>query len=319
MVLPDTPPEEVNLYKKYIPRITALCCAASIILWIGINTERNFETWDAYRKWGAPSPDDIWNGAYWGLITTNFLHVTILHITFNLYWFWRFGKKIEFESSIFFYIAFILSAGLISSITELAFSETTGIGLSGIGYAFFGFLLVKRNTEGAYANFIDKRIVFLFIIWLLLCYVLTLANIYQVGNAAHIGGFLWGLLIAKISKYKKRSQLAISTAVLAVFSITIFWNPWSIEWLSNKAYNLHKEQKLDEAKVLYRKILVRDKDNELAKVNLKIIIVDSLSKAAYSAHNNEDYHEALRLYKEILEMDPDNKWAKENMDMLPVK
>ncbi len=63
-----------NTFKKYIPVFTAICCLTSIILFIGINLEENLDTWDVYKKWGAPSVTDIFNGDYWGIITSNFLH-----------------------------------------------------------------------------------------------------------------------------------------------------------------------------------------------------------------------------------------------------
>src|SRR5215218_3895114 len=132
-----------KIFKKYIPIVTASCCLTSIAIFIGINLEGKLDTWEAYKKWGAPSASDIFSGDYWGLLTTNFVHVEIWHIAFNLSWLWIFGKKIEFETNKVFYAFLILSSALVSSLAQLAFSDTTGIGLSGIGYALFGFLYVK--------------------------------------------------------------------------------------------------------------------------------------------------------------------------------
>lgn len=51
-------------FKKYIPVVTAICCLISIALFIGINLEGTLDTWEVYKKWGAPSVTDIFNGDY---------------------------------------------------------------------------------------------------------------------------------------------------------------------------------------------------------------------------------------------------------------
>src|SRR5689334_18203104 len=144
-------------FKKYFPIVTAICCLACVVLFIGINTESKVNDWEAYKKWGLPSSQDIFNGSYWGLITSNFLHVEIWHIGFNLYWFWIFGKKIEFETSKVFYGILILSSALVSSAAELAFSDYTGIGLSGIGYSLFGYIFLMSKTTESYRDYLSKR------------------------------------------------------------------------------------------------------------------------------------------------------------------
>ena len=195
-----------NTFKKYIPVFTAICCVTSIALFIGINLEGQLDNWDVYKRWGAPSAADIFNGDFWGLFTSNFLHVEIWHIAFNLYWFWQFGKKVEFETKKVFICFFILSSALASSLGELAFSGTTGMGLSGIGYSFFGFLYVKSKTTDEYKNYIDKKTVNFFLFWLVLCFILTRTGTWTVANAAHVCGLLWGLLLAYISKYDRFVQ-----------------------------------------------------------------------------------------------------------------
>jgi membrane associated rhomboid family serine protease len=258
-----------NTFKKYIPIITALCCTISIILFIGINFEGKLDNWDAYRIWGAPSLIDIFTGDYWGLITTNFVHVELWHIAFNLFWLWRFGKKIEFETNKAFYLFFILSSALVSSLAQLAFSDTTGIGLSGIGYGLFGYLYVKDKTAEEYKNYLDKNTVGLFIFWLVLCVILTKIGIWTVANAAHIGGLLWGALIAYTSKHDKYIRWGSRFIYMALLTILIFHGPFSTSYLSYKAYELHRSQKVDEAIEAYRQILKRDPDNEFAKENLR--------------------------------------------------
>lgn len=305
-----------NTFKKYIPVVTAICCLISIVLFIGINLEGNANNWDVYKKWGAPSVADIFSGDYWGLITSNFLHVEIWHIAFNLYWFWIFGKKIEFETNKGFYVFLILSAGLVSSLAQLAFSDSTGMGLSGIGYALFGYLFVKSKTAEKYKNYLDKNTVNLFLLWLVLCVVLTRTGVWSVGNAAHIGGLLWGGLLAYLSKHEKYIQWMAGFSYIVILIILIIYSPFSTAYLSYQVYELHQNQKADEAIEVYKKILERDPDNEFAKVNLKQLELHQLEQKAFELHTKQKYSEARKLYKQILTIDKDNQWAKENLNKL---
>lgn len=306
-------------YNRYLPIITAICCIICITLFVGINLETNRENWDMFRKWGAPPETDIFNGDYWGLITSNFLHTEIWHIAFNLYWVWIFGKKIEFELGKLNFAVFVLSAALVSSLAQLAFSDSAGIGLSGIGYALFGFLLIKSRTSEKYKNYLSKRTINLFLLWLVLCIFLTRTGILNVGNAAHIGGMLWGLLLAYIPKYDKYMQWSASFSYLALLIILVLHSPFSVAYLSYRAYELHKSQKTDEAVEVYQKILKANPDNEFAKENLKQIEIFELQKKAYDLHNERKYQEARQVYQRILSLDKNNHWAKDNLSTLPIE
>lgn len=273
-----TLPTTDTSFKKYLPLLTVLCCLTSIILFIGINLEQKSDNWEVYKRWGLPYVTDIFNGSYWGLITSNFLHTELWHIASNLYWLWIFGKKIEFESKRSFYVLLILSSALVSSLSELSFADTTGMGLSGIGYSFFGFILVKSKTTEAYKSCLDKRTIQLFIFWLFLCIILTQTKVWNIGNAAHIGGLLWGMTLAYISKFDNYKQWSIGLLLVTILASSIFWNPFSTSWLSHQAFELHKNQKIDEAIIVYKKILSRDSQNEFAKTNLQQLEIHKLQE-----------------------------------------
>jgi membrane associated rhomboid family serine protease len=306
-------------FQKYLPAVTITCCVTSIVLFIGINLESEIDNWDVYKKWGAPASTDIFNGDLWGLITSNFLHVEIWHIAFNLYWFWIFGKKVEFENSKLFYGLFILSSALVSSLSQLAFSDSTGIGLSGIGYALFGFLYLKSKTDETYKGYLDKKTINLFIFWLALCVILTKTGAWTVGNAAHIGGLLWGITIAYVSKFKKNLQLSIRFLYITILVALIFYGPFSTSFLTYRAYKLHENQKVDEAIIVYKKILKVEPNNEWAKENLKQLELRQLEEKALEFHQKQNYSEARKLYNQILNIDKNNEWAKDNLSRLPTQ
>lgn len=303
-------------YKDYKPHITILVVFISITLFIGINLDGNLETKEVYERWGAPSAMSIFDGSYWGLLTSSFLHTAIWHIGFNLYWIWIFGKKIEYESSKSTYIFLIASGSLVSSFAQLGFGNAIGIGLSGVGYAFFGYLLVKSKTSEEFRGFLDKRTIQLFLVWLVVCVVLTELDILLIGNAAHIAGLIWGMSIAYVSKFHWSIGGIIGTTVFMFIALSVFWNPFSTTWLSYQAYHLHEKQQLEEAITKYEEILNRDADNEFALVNLSNLETAKIYEQAYELHKQQRVDEAIVKYKEVLERDPDNKYARINLDQL---
>lgn len=304
-------------YDDYKPICTIVLSLICIGLFIGINLEGNLESWDVYRKWGSPSATDIFNGYYWGLLTSNFLHTEIWHIAFNLYWFWFFGKKVEFETNRIQYLSLIVTAALVSSLAQLGFSGSTGIGFSGIGYALFGFLFIKSSTSDDYYDFLDKRTINLFFGWLVLCVILTKIEVWNVGNAAHICGLVWGIVIAYSSRLSKAMKWVVRSVLFCLIGTTFLWNPFATSWLSHKAYNLHNDQKIDEAIVVYKKILKRDSDSEFAKKNLAQLEKANLQQRAYQYHSESEFDKAREIYKELLKLDANNDWARENLSKLP--
>lgn len=306
-------------FEKYIPLLTLITCLICIILFIGINIEENLDDWDVYRRWGSPSIYDIFNGSYWGVITSNFLHIQIWHISINLFWIWYFGKKIEFESSKEFYIIFILSSCFVSSIAQLSFSDTTGIGISGVLYSFFGYLVVKKRTSKAYKSYLKKELEYLMIFSLFMGLYINGNSVVDIGNAAHFGGFIWGVLIAYISKFDISKQLIVAFIFNFILTSSIFWNPFSTALLTYKAYELHENQEFDKAIIAYEKIIDRDPNNENAKLNLKNLNIHKLSEKAYELHENKEYNEARRVYLQILILDEGNEWASENLKSLPTE
>ncbi|MCD7901276.1 MAG: rhomboid family intramembrane serine protease [Bacteroides sp.] len=306
-----------NSFRNYKPVITNICCLVCIILFIGINLDSRMDSWEAYTRWGAPNFLDIFDGKWWGLITSNFLHVQWWHILFNLYWFWLFGKKLEFEEGRIHYILITLTSAFVSSVAQLVFSNTTGIGLSGIVYAFFGFILVRSKTTDDYRGFINKQTVNMLIFWLFFCLILTWTDAMNIGNAAHFGGFLWGMFLAYIARFRKYIQWIIGVAVLAVFSSMIVWTPFSVCYLSYQAYTLHKGNRVEEAMGIYQKIIERKSNDEFAQKNLELLQVYQLGEIAFDYHEKGEYQKAREAYEKIIELDPHNDWAKRNLKSLP--
>lgn len=310
------PREHEEKFAEFLPLASIACGLACIVLFLGINIEGT-KDYESLLRWGAPSSAEIWSGHIWGLISTNFVHVRPMHIIFNLYWLWVFGKKIEFEVSMPFYIGFIVSSAFLAAIWEMAIFGQAGIGFSGINYAFFGFLFVKSRFDKTGRWYLDQNVVVLMFVWLFACIFLTFFDIYPVANGAHFAGVAWGITVGFLVSQKSIIlKTAIPLIILGASAIPAFWSPWSVTWLSVKALEHHRANDIEGAKGYYNRVLEKDPSNRFATGNLGLIRIYELGKEANLLFEKGDRAGSRLALEEILKIDPENAEAKEGLSKL---
>jgi GlpG protein len=235
---PATPPQA----KPRKPWLTWLIVAACLTVFAGVRLSGDEATWEHFARWGAPSATKIWHGAYWGLITSAFVHFEVWHLAFNLYWLWVFGRVLEAAIGPLRWLAFFVGAALVGSSAELAAAGETGIGLSGVIYAVFGFLWVSRRSRPAFAAILPRSTVNLFLGWFVFCVLATRLGFFPIANAAHAGGLAFGLACGWAFTVAPRAPLpkGAVAALLAASLVPPFWCPWQFRWVAMKAYDAHR-------------------------------------------------------------------------------
>ena len=240
----------------------------------------------------------------------------MLHIGFNLYWFWILGKKVEQEEGKAPFLFILLSAALISSLAQLAFSDSTGVGLSGIVYALVGFIYLKAKKTTAYKNFLPPTTINIFIFWLILCFILTRTGSWEIGNAAHIGGLIWGLILGFIPTQETIKKWAIGLGYITILVFLILYSPLSTAFLTYKAFKYHDAQDIENAIQTYQQILKIDPDSEMANINLRQLQIFRMEGQAIEHQSNGEYEQARKIYNEILKLDHQNELANKNLPFL---
>ena len=137
----------------------------------------------------------------WRFITPAFLHFSVLHIAFNLLWWWQLGGLIELEQGKQRLIILFLFSAVASNLAQFFLVGPYFGGLSGVVYALVGYCwLYGKLNKGSRVQLPNNMFIFL-LGWLVLGFVdLLPANI---ANYAHLVGLLAGLLIAGVcSKLK---------------------------------------------------------------------------------------------------------------------
>jgi GlpG protein len=133
---------------------------------------------------------EILHGQVWRLITPIFLHMSIMHILFNMWWLIDLGSAIERRKGTWWMAYVVVTAAVTSNLAQYWWSGPLFGGMSGVGYALFGYAWMKGKFEPQDGIAVSPQTTVFMIGWLLLCMTGWLGPI---ANAAHVVGLLAGM------------------------------------------------------------------------------------------------------------------------------
>lgn len=286
------------------PILTWIICSVCVGVFIGLHLDRSLTTAEAYTRWGWGPVSEIRAGRIWFLFTSSLVHFELWHLAFNLYWLYKFGAVLERKIGWVLWIILYVAIAFVASTTEIAISDDTGIGASGVVYGFFGFLWVTKDRFPAFRAVIHPNVVQLFIIWLFLCVLLTATGAMQVANGAHFGGLIMGALAGFILlKEQLRIRLVLAACALAALcSIPLIWAPWSASWTSQKAIDAFSAGKFEESEAWAKKALRAGQD--------KSWVWDLIARSYVARHDYKNYRAALAEIRNINPEDADKLESK---------
>jgi GlpG protein len=136
---------------------------------------------------------EVSRGQIWRLLTPIFLHLSILHILFNMLWFKDLGYLIEHRFGKDDLIILMIVSGVFSNLMQYFVSGPSFGGMSGVLYAMLGFVWVYKKIYTDFDYALPSRDIKIMIGWLFLCLTGFLGPI---ANTAHAGGLFVGMLYA---------------------------------------------------------------------------------------------------------------------------
>lgn len=166
---------------------------------------------------GAKDPVLLTKGEYWRFFTPIFVHIGLLHFTFNTLGLYYVGYQIEQTLGSFWFLLIYLAAGIVGNIASGVFSLAISAGASGalFGLLGCGFLIeriVHRRVEamtgrkprrGIYAGMVMVNVLFgLFI--------------PGIDNAAHIGGLVTGIALTFVMINVRPNRLHVRNRSLGI-------------------------------------------------------------------------------------------------------
>lgn len=237
----------------------------------------------------------------WTLVTSILPHANVVHLAFNLYWWWYFATRAEACWGPAKLLGVTLLLAVVSSAADVALAHG-GVGLSGVAYGLLTMIYVLQRTDERFAGTIAQQTAMAFVYWFFLCIALTLANIWQVGNVAHgagaLAGWLIGLAVVASGRTRWRWIVCVATFGVATLAGATVARPWV-----NVAYLQHHDA-IDGLDALQRK------DYAAAATHYEAALRKAPQDAASHAglgcayHGLERHDDAVEHYKLGVKLDP---------------
>ena len=173
------------------------------------------------KQW-AVIPANIVAGQHWiTILSAMFMHAGWMHIIGNMVFLWAFGPEIEDAMGPLRYLAFYLLGGIVASVAQIAAmssSTVPNLGASGAIAAVMGAFLItyprdKIRTLLLLGWFITVTVIpasVLIGIWFLIQLFSQVGSVVaaQAGGGvaymAHVGGFIFGAIIARLFEDPRR-------------------------------------------------------------------------------------------------------------------
>jgi rhomboid protease GluP len=170
---------------------------------LGASGDHDPVIWNGILRWlgGNDSAFTIADTRIETLVTSCFLHGSVLHLGFNLLVLWQVGPFLERAIGSARFLPLYLGAGIagsaFSAIAGRLFGASLSIGASGAVCGLIGAMLVLGARTQGWRGPLARQMAG----WLAFLFVLGLAKnlqggMVQVDNAAHIGGAVGGVIIA---------------------------------------------------------------------------------------------------------------------------
>ena len=188
--------------------ITWLLLAINIIIWLVMQLVGGFLNQDAdlLLRFGAMFGPLIATGEYWRLFTAMFLHAGLIHLFFNCFGLFIFGRLVEGVYGHLRFTATYLLAGLSGGVLSYLFNRTAiAVGASGAIFGILGalaaYFVVHRTSMGEMGRRNLTGLVAIAAVNLAIGILIP-----GIDNWAHMGGlaggFLMGLALAPRYSYE---------------------------------------------------------------------------------------------------------------------
>jgi len=173
---------------------------------LGMETERlsslfmtNMERTEDYVSW-VGGLLEIRHGQIWRLFTPMFIHLSVIHIIFNMLCLRDLGSMIEARQSSWTLLALVLGTSALSNLAQYAWSGPSFGGMSGVIYGLLGYIWVRGKRDPGSGLYLNQSTVTMMLIWL----AVGFTGFLGIANGAHLGGLVAGLAWGYLSSLRYR-------------------------------------------------------------------------------------------------------------------
>lgn len=168
-------------------------------------------------KYEGPLFEKIGQGELWRLFTPALLHFDLLHIFFNVLWFFILANQIEFRIGGLRFLVLLLITTIASNTAQYLMSGSFFMGLSGAVCGMAAFIWA-RQTVAPWEGYLLQRITLIFLLLFvfgifgvqLVFFFLELFTQFKleipIANTAHILGGLCGYALGRLKYFSLRTR-----------------------------------------------------------------------------------------------------------------
>lgn len=174
--------------------IVGLCVILAVLAWAGYDDRIREELWMSRSARGLP---EIAHGEFWRLLTPVFVHLTPLHLLFNMLWLIDLGSMIEARQGTGRMGLLLVLLGVASNLAQYFWGGAGPYfsGMSGVVYGLLGYIWMKGKFDPASGLYLHPHTVAMMLIWFFLCLTGWVGNVANMAHAAGLGlGIVWGFL-----------------------------------------------------------------------------------------------------------------------------
>ncbi|WP_038175695.1 rhomboid family intramembrane serine protease GlpG [Vibrio pacinii] len=128
----------------------------------------------------------------WRWVSHALLHFSIMHIAFNLLWWWQLGGDIEQRLGSAKLLQLLVISAALSGAGQYWIEGANFGGLSGVVYALVGYLWMLGYKAPQLGLNLPKPVIGFMLVWLVLGFV---QPFMAIANTAHLAGLISGVLL----------------------------------------------------------------------------------------------------------------------------
>lgn len=141
---------------------------------------------------------------FWRYFTHALMHFSLMHILFNLLWWWYLGGAVEKRLGSGKLIVITLISALLSGYVQQKFSGPWFGGLSGVVYALMGYVWLRGERDPQSGIYLQRGLIIFALIWIVAGWFDLFGM--SMANGAHIAGLAVGLAMAFVDSLNARKR-----------------------------------------------------------------------------------------------------------------
>lgn len=200
--------------------LTTLIIAINVLVFA--LAERSGSTSDVMTliRFGAVNRTLVWQGEYWRLVTSMFLHIGVIHLVWNGYYGFRISAQVEKAIGSMRFVLLYLMTGVAGSAASVIGHQAVAAGASGALFGLIGWeVATLRARFGSFRAMWDdppvRRELSMVGAWF------VLGAFAGFDNYAHGGGLVFGLLFTWALVARAERRKARFAVVLLAFAALV--------------------------------------------------------------------------------------------------